>query len=148
MAPLGADTELLELHALPAVPQPAALARAESSKSHLGALSPPLSGPAESPISPLSSFAPTVDLLFESAVPIDAQALPPVDRGRGAWIFLASSTAIEMLVWMLPWGIGVLHNYWTGTLFKDYGPGAESTLTLAATLMSGLMYMYGAFMGP
>lgn len=71
-------------------------------------------------------------------------SLPPVDRGRAAWSFLIAGTIIEALVWGLPWSVGILHNYWAHEMF----PGAESTLTLAATLQTGLMYMTAALIGP
>lgn len=32
----------------------------------------------------------------------ETAALPPVDRGRDAWLFLAAATVIEILVWGLP----------------------------------------------
>lgn len=72
-------------------------------------------------------------------------ALPSVDGGRKAWSFLAGATAIEMIVWGIPYSIGILHVYWTNTLFKGYG---ESTVTLAATLQTGLLYMSCALFGP
>lgn len=31
-----------------------------------------------------------------------SSALPPVDRGRAAYLFLASATVIEILIWGLP----------------------------------------------
>lgn len=72
-----------------------------------------------------------------------AQALAPPDYGYGAWSFLIAGTVVEMLVWGLPWSVGVLHEYWAREMF----PGEESTLTLAATLQTGLMYMTAAI-GP
>nr|ODN85941.1 monocarboxylic acid transporter [Cryptococcus depauperatus CBS 7841] len=72
-------------------------------------------------------------------------ALPPVDRGRQAWLFLAAVTTIETLIWGLPFSVGILHAYWINTLFV--GAGA-STVTLAATLQTGLLYMSCAAFGP
>lgn len=62
-----------------------------------------------------------------------AAALPPVDTGRAAWSFLAAATVIEVLVWGLPFSVGVLHSYWTTVLFPPGTPG-ESLIALAATL--------------
>lgn len=62
-----------------------------------------------------------------------ADALPPVDKGRAAWSFLAAATVIEVLVWGLPFSVGVLHSYWTTVLFPPGTPG-ESLIALAATL--------------
>ncbi|KLT42180.1 transporter [Cutaneotrichosporon oleaginosum] len=72
-----------------------------------------------------------------------AAALHPPDVGYGAWTFLLAGTVIELLVWGLPWSVGVLHEYWAREMF----PGEESTLTLAATLQTGAMYMTAAI-GP
>lgn len=77
--------------------------------------------------------------------PLHAQSLPPVDSGRDAWLFLVGATAIEMLVWGLPFSIGILHQYWTKELFRGE---AESTVTLAATLQTGLLYMTAGLFGP
>lgn len=74
----------------------------------------------------------------------NVSALHPVDRGVRAWRFLAAATLIETTVWGLPFTIGVLHQYWATYLF----PGEESTLTLTATLQTGLMYMSTAVLGP
>ncbi|TYJ55129.1 hypothetical protein B9479_004166 [Cryptococcus floricola] len=80
--------------------------------------------------------------------PAHATSLPPVDGGWRAWLFLMAATWIEVLVWGLPFAVGILHGvyhhsmarlrlswivYWTNTLFP--GEGA-STLTLAATLQT------------
>ncbi|TXT15530.1 hypothetical protein VHUM_00033 [Vanrija humicola] len=70
--------------------------------------------------------------------------LAPTDRGRDAWLFLASATVIESIVWGLPYSVGVLHAYWSGTMF----PGQESVVTLAATLQNGLLFVASGFLGP
>jgi hypothetical protein len=63
--------------------------------------------------------------------PAGTTSLPPVDAGHNAWAFLAAATIIEVLVWGLPFSVGVLHSYWTSVKF----PGREEgLLTLAATL--------------
>ncbi|WVQ75332.1 hypothetical protein IAR50_004949 [Cryptococcus sp. DSM 104548] len=80
-----------------------------------------------------------------SEEPEYATSLPPVDGGRRAWLFLVAATSIEMLVWGLPFAVGILHVYWTNTLFPGYG---SSTVTLAATLQTGLLYMSAGLFGP
>lgn len=35
-------------------------------------------------------------------------ALPAVDRGRQAYLFLASATVIEVLVWGLPFSVSII----------------------------------------
>ncbi|WVQ75331.1 hypothetical protein IAR50_004948 [Cryptococcus sp. DSM 104548] len=77
--------------------------------------------------------------------PPHAISLPPVDRGWNAWLFLAAATWIEVLVWGLPFAVGILHVYWTNTLFP--GEGA-TTLTLAATFQTGLLFINAGLFGP
>ncbi|KAL1404911.1 hypothetical protein Q8F55_008523 [Vanrija albida] len=81
----------------------------------------------------------------ESPAPeVTTFALPPVDGGRQAWLFLAGATTCEMIVWGLPYSVGVLHAFWVAEMF----PGEESTVTLAATLMNGLLMVGAGFLGP
>ena len=77
--------------------------------------------------------------------PLAFSALPSVDSGKQAWLFLVAATGIEALVWGLPFSIGILHEYWTSTLFEGRG---ESTITLAATLQTGVLYMSAGAFGP
>ncbi|OCF39448.1 monocarboxylic acid transporter [Kwoniella heveanensis CBS 569] len=76
---------------------------------------------------------------------VPVEALPPVDGGSKAWLFLIGATYMEIIVWGLPFSIGVLHAYWSNVLFKGEG---LSTITLAATLQTGLLYMFAALFGP
>ncbi|ODO01738.1 hypothetical protein I350_06566 [Cryptococcus amylolentus CBS 6273] len=76
---------------------------------------------------------------------ITQYALPPVDGGRKAWLFLAGGTGLELLVWGLPFAIGILLAYWTTELFPGEG---TAILTLAATLQTGLLYIMAAVVGP
>ncbi|ORY74553.1 putative monocarboxylic acid transporter [Leucosporidium creatinivorum] len=82
----------------------------------------------------------------ESSPDNAVSALPPVDRGKGAWAFLAAATMCEVCVWGPPFSVGILHQYWTTTLFPEGTPGRE-LLTLAATLQTGLLYLGAAFWG-
>jgi hypothetical protein len=70
------------------------------------------------------------NLAYESDFP--TQSLAPTDRGRQAWSFLVAATLIEIIVWGLPFSVGVLHEYWINDKFA--GQGQEGTLTTAATL--------------
>ena len=70
------------------------------------------------------------DLGFDSDHP--TQSLSPTDGGRQAWSFLIAATLIEIIVWGLPFSVGVLHEYWVNDMFA--GRGQEGTLTTAATL--------------
>ncbi|WWC72506.1 uncharacterized protein I206_106468 [Kwoniella pini CBS 10737] len=91
----------------------------------------------------ISSPSPNRDRTEEGHNP--TEILPPVDGGSKAWLFLVAATYIEIIIWGLPFSIGVLHVYWTNTLFNGQG---ESTITLAATLQTGLSYMTIACFGP
>ncbi|ORX39564.1 major facilitator superfamily domain-containing protein [Kockovaella imperatae] len=95
---------------------------------------------------PLASAAASVESLHDpndTSAPFIA-ALPPVDTGRDAWLFLIGATTCEMLIYGVPFSIGVLHLYWT----EMYGAGSESTVTLASTLQTGLLYFSSAVFGP
>lgn len=74
----------------------------------------------------------------------EVRPLPPVDRGRAAWSFLAAATVVEMIVWGIPYSVGILHSYASTHLF----PEQESTVTLAATLHNGLLFVGAGFFGP
>lgn len=69
----------------------------------------------------------------DSPTSLSVNALAPVDGGVAAWTFLVGATLVEFLAWGLPFSVGVLHSYWTTTLFPPETPGAE-LLSLAATL--------------
>ncbi len=70
------------------------------------------------------------------SIPPFIPVLLPIDQGYDAWLFLASATLIETPVWGLPFSVGILIVCWTNELFNGYG---GSTVTLAATLQTGLM---------
>lgn len=81
------------------------------------------------------SQTPTTNADFEPHSPSDVvSSLPPVDGGRQAWLFLTGATVIEVLVWGLPFSVGVLREYWSRELFPTEVYHADTMLTLAATL--------------
>ncbi|TXT04808.1 hypothetical protein VHUM_04076 [Vanrija humicola] len=105
----------------------------------LPASSPPPSGE--------TTAAPTPAAGSTDALPTTARevpALPPVDRGVGAWSFLVAGTIVELITWGLPYSVGVLHAYWAHEVF----PGNEATITLAATLQNGMLFAGAAIFGP
>ncbi|KAL1410708.1 hypothetical protein Q8F55_001650 [Vanrija albida] len=88
---------------------------------------------------------PTVDDLLGGGESDRAmQALPPPDRGRAAWIILTAVTVIELIVWGLPYSVGILHEYWV----RDMFPNSESTVTLAAMLHNGMLLVGVGLCGP
>lgn len=92
-----------------------------------------------------ASVSPDVDVDVDLSAPENASSLPRPDGGKAAWLFLVGATSIEVLIWGIPFSIGVLHAYWTEDLFKGRG---ASTITLASTLQTGLLYMVAALSGP
>ncbi|TXT04255.1 hypothetical protein VHUM_04253 [Vanrija humicola] len=105
----------------------------------------PTEAPAPGPSVPATpGSTSTASLDTATATGREVPSLPPVDGGRAAWSFLIAATVIETVVFGIPFSIGVLHNYWATHMF----PGHEGTLTLAATLQTGLIYMSIAVLGP
>ncbi|GHJ87124.1 hypothetical protein NliqN6_3526 [Naganishia liquefaciens] len=93
--------------------------------------------------------ASTTNTDFDPHSPSDIiPLLPPVDRGKDAWLFLAGATTVEVLVWGLPFSVGVLREYWSRELFPTEVYHGDTMLTLAATLQTGLLYMLGVIFGP
>jgi hypothetical protein len=82
---------------------------------------------------------------LDLSAPENASSLPVADTGRAAWLFLIGATAMETLIWGIPFSIGVLHAYWTDELCAGRG---TSMITLASTLQTGLLYMVAALSGP
>ena len=79
--------------------------------------------------------ASTTNTDFDPHSPSDIiPLLPPVDRGKDAWLFLAGATTVEVLVWGLPFSVGVLREYWSRELFPTEVYHGDTMLTLAATL--------------
>ncbi|TXT16094.1 hypothetical protein VHUM_00597 [Vanrija humicola] len=74
----------------------------------------------------------------------EVSSLPPTDRGRAAWTILTAVTVIELIVWGLPYSIGILHKYWVHDMF----PGSESTVTLASMLHNGMLLVGVGLCGP
>jgi len=97
------------------------------------------------PLENLSSRPNAPEPDIDLTAPENASSLPQADTGKAAWLFLIGATAIEVLIWGIPFSIGVLHAYWTDELFPGRG---TSTITLASTLQTGLLYMVAALSGP
>jgi hypothetical protein len=99
--------------------------------------SPPRASASSHP--PLIDDTPLPPSFSSSDYPHPSQQLHPVDRGINAILYVSASCLVETIVWGLPFSVGILHSYWTTTLFADaetghVPEGGESLLTLAATL--------------
>ncbi|KAF2141627.1 uncharacterized protein K452DRAFT_326745 [Aplosporella prunicola CBS 121167] len=63
--------------------------------------------------------------------------LPPVDRGKDAWLFLAACFAIEALVWGFGFTFGVFQDY-----YSSHEPFAGSAnIAVVGTCAMGIMYL-------
>ncbi|KAJ4858127.1 hypothetical protein T069G_06394 [Trichoderma breve] len=64
-------------------------------------------------------------------------SLPPVDRGKDAWGFLAACFVLEALVWGFPFSFGVFQDY-----YRTHEPfaGSSKTAVIGTTAM-GIMYL-------
>lgn len=64
-------------------------------------------------------------------------SLPPVDRGRGAWLCLLGCWLVEAMIWGLSLSFGIFQRYYADhPLFKD----SESIATIG-TLATGVSYL-------
>ncbi|KAA8904863.1 major facilitator superfamily domain-containing protein [Sphaerosporella brunnea] len=64
-------------------------------------------------------------------------SLPPVDRGKEAWFFLAGAFMIEALVWGFPFSFGVFQSYYSShPLFAG-----NNSIAVIGTTASGIMYL-------
>ena len=64
-------------------------------------------------------------------------SLPPVDRGKDAWLFLAAAFIVEALVWGFPFSFGVFQDYYT-----THPPFAGSqNIAVIGTCAMGIMYL-------
>ncbi|KAK8008615.1 hypothetical protein PG991_011166 [Apiospora marii] len=63
--------------------------------------------------------------------------LPPVDRGKDAYLFLAAAWAIEALVWGFPFAFGIFQDY-----YSTHAPFEGSpNISVIGTCAMGLMYL-------
>ncbi|KAK7962309.1 uncharacterized protein PG986_003134 [Apiospora aurea] len=63
--------------------------------------------------------------------------LPPVDRGKDAYLFLTASWAVEALVWGFPFAFGVFQDY-----YSTHAPFEGSpNISVIGTCAMGLMYL-------
>lgn len=83
------------------IPSSARMLREDSQQFELGSITGPSSKAPSTFEHPVQSAPPSVtsaDEAFASGNAAEIQILPPVDRGRDAWLFLAAAFTIEFIV--------------------------------------------------
>ncbi|KAJ7364934.1 major facilitator superfamily domain-containing protein [Mycena albidolilacea] len=79
---------------------------------------------------------------------VNESALPPVDKGLGAWSFLAAAFIVVAIVWGFPNAYGVfLDAYLQDPRFASQ-KNAATLLPLIGTLSSGIIYCSGSVVNP
>ncbi|KAJ9202047.1 hypothetical protein DTO166G4_267 [Paecilomyces variotii] len=66
------------------------------------------------------------------------QSLPPVDRGKDAWLVLVGTFVIEGLVWGFPFTSGVFQEYYSNNGQFDDNPAG---VTMIGTVTLGVLYL-------
>ncbi|KAF8172024.1 major facilitator superfamily domain-containing protein [Mycena galopus ATCC 62051] len=79
---------------------------------------------------------------------VNESALPPVDKGLGAWTFLAAAFMVEAIVWGFPNAYGVFLDAYLQDPRYDSQKSATSLLPLVGTLSSGIIYCSGPVINP
>ncbi|KAF7348227.1 hypothetical protein MSAN_01776300 [Mycena sanguinolenta] len=79
---------------------------------------------------------------------LNESALPPVDRGFGAWSFLAAAFMVEAIVWGFPNAYGVFLDAYLQDPRYASQKNAASLLPLIGTLSSGIIYCSGIVINP
>ena len=69
-------------------------------------------------------------------------SLPPADRGKDAWLFLAAAFILEALVWGFPFSFGVFETY-----YSSHEPFSNDASGISAigTTATGMMYFAAPF---
>ncbi|KAJ7701419.1 MFS general substrate transporter [Mycena rosella] len=79
---------------------------------------------------------------------VNESALPPTDRGIGAWSFLAVAFVVEAIVWGFPNAYGVfLDSYLKDPRYTSQ-KSASFLLPLIGTMSSGIIYCSGVIVNP
>ncbi|KAK4106024.1 MFS general substrate transporter [Parathielavia hyrcaniae] len=77
------------------------------------------------------------ELRVEDGTGHEMPSLPPVDRGKDAWLFLAACFMIEGLVWGFGYSFGVFQSYYS--THPDFA--GESNTAVIGTCALGIMYL-------
>ncbi|KAG0664790.1 hypothetical protein C6P46_000927 [Rhodotorula mucilaginosa] len=97
-----------------------------------------------SPSSPRSLSTPTAASYPPSRAERERELalIPPPDRGRAAYLFLAGAFAIETVIWGLPASYGLFLDYYQQHGVAGVRSGS-SLLPLVGTVSSGFIYVLG-----
>lgn len=92
-------------------------------------------------LSTIQPVASGENVMHSSEPPIEQHefefSLPPVDRGKDAWLFLAAAFIVEALVWGFPFSFGVFQDY-----YSTHPPFAGSrNIAVIGTCAMGIMYL-------
>ncbi|KAL1669918.1 major facilitator superfamily domain-containing protein [Schizophyllum commune] len=83
-----------------------------------------------------------------TSAPTAVSELPPVDRGFGAWSFLAAAFMVETIVWGFPTAYGTLLEAYLADPLYNSQSGATSQLALIGPLISGVMHCSSPLINP
>ncbi|KAF7313006.1 hypothetical protein MKEN_00985500 [Mycena kentingensis (nom. inval.)] len=88
------------------------------------------------------------ELLENPTATATERVLPPADRGREAWSFLAAAFIVEAIVWGFPDAYGVFLDEYLKDPRYSSQPGSATLLPLIGTLSSGIIYCAGVVINP
>ncbi|KAF7314654.1 hypothetical protein MKEN_00939200 [Mycena kentingensis (nom. inval.)] len=99
---------------------------------------------------PLPPSSSTLATSRSSSLPgsFDSSSLPPTDRGRRAWSFLAAAFIVQAIVWGFPNSYGVFLNEYLQDDSYTSQAGATALLPLIGTLSSGVIYCASIIVNP
>ena len=83
----------------------------------------------------------TTDWQYDGEEQQGHQSLPPADRGKAAYLFLAACFMLEALVWGFPFAFGVFNTHYA----KLEPFASEGGIANIGTIQSGLMYFAAPF---
>ncbi|KZT57502.1 MFS general substrate transporter, partial [Calocera cornea HHB12733] len=89
------------------------------------------------------SAAPTQEVLPDTAVV--ASELAPVDRGRDAWTFVASSFILETFLWGFAFCFGIFQNYLVSNPASPFYGSSNTAISIIGTCSLAVQYGFGFF---
>ncbi|KAK4497228.1 hypothetical protein PRZ48_011678 [Zasmidium cellare] len=88
-------------------------------------------------------------LHYDSSGPgaVVSHTLPPVDGGRGAWLFLLGCFMLDGIVWGFPLSFGVFQVYYSTHEPFSHGASQNSGIAAIGTTATGVAYFASPFFG-